>query len=66
MGILRRFETPASIKLSLSKHRLSFLVASCFVLTLATSADDFALAKRLRQSGQNKPQQGCSICNPAF
>ena len=46
MGILRRFETRASIKLSLSKHRLSFLVASFCAharngLALRPSSRDF-------------------------
>jgi hypothetical protein len=49
--------------LSLSKHRLSFLVASCFVLTLATGWH-FALAQETSTSGQNKPPQGGSAVLP--
>ena len=63
MGILRHFDTPASIKFSLSKHRLSFLVGSCFVLALATGWH-FALAQETTTPGQSTPPQGGSAVLP--
>jgi arylsulfatase len=61
MRICRRIETPSSIKFSLSKYRLSFLVAACFALVLATGWH-LALAQETSTSGQpNSPLGGSAV-----